>query len=163
LTPVLDEHRLRRIGTDGLWVCTDGDAFVGMAVLWNQSAFKQVVARRYRGALRWLRPAYNGYARLARRVVLPAQGDVLGQSFISFLTLAPQAVTDRSTARDLLADLLSKCPTPVAALGLHDEHPLLPALFSFKPMRYVAQVYAVEFDEATKLDDRPVQPEAALL
>ena len=34
---------------------------------------------------------------------------------------------------------------------------------SFKPMRYVAQVYAVEFDEATQLDDRPVQPEAALL
>ena len=163
LTPVLDEHRLRRIGTDGLWVCTDGDAFVGMAVLWNQSAFKQVVARRYRGALRWLRPAYNGYARLARQVVLPAQGAALGQSFISFLTLAPEAVTDRATACALLADLLSKCSTPVAALGLHDEHPLLPALASFKPMRYAAQVYAVEFDEPARLNGRPVQPEAALL
>lgn len=163
LTPVLDEQSLKRIGTDGVWLCTDGDAFVGMAVLWNQSAFKQVVARRYRGALRWLRPAYNVYARLARRVVLPAHGTALGQSFIAFLTLAPEAVTDRGTARDLLADLLSKCSTPVAALGLHDEHPLLPALAGFKPMRYAAQVYAVEFDGPVRLDGRPVQPEAALL
>lgn len=163
LTPVLDEPRLGRIGTDGVWVYTDGAAFVGMAVLWNQGAFKQIVARRYRGAMRWLRPAYNVYAHLARRVVLPAQGTVLRQSFVSFLTLAPQAMTDRDTARALLADLLTKCPTPVAALGLHDEHPLLPALASFKPMRYAAQVYAVEFDEPARLDGRPVQPEAALL
>ena len=163
LTPVLDAQRLKRIGTDCLWVCTDGNAFVGMALMWNQSAYKQVVARRYRAALRWLRPAYNAYARIARRVVLPAQGAALGQSFIAFLTLAPEAVADRGTARALLADLLSKCPTPVAALGLHDEHLLLPALASFKPVRYAARVYAVEFDEPARLDCRPVQPEAALL
>jgi hypothetical protein len=163
LTPVLDEQHLRRIGTDGLWMCGDGDGFVGMAVLWNQGAFKQVVVRRYRGALRWLRPAYNGYARLARRVALPAQGAALGQTFVAFLTLAPQVVADRSTMRALLADLLSKCSTPVAALGLHDEHPLLPALAGFKPMRYAARVYAVEFGEPARLDGRPVQPEAALL
>ncbi len=81
-----------------------------MAVLWDQGAFKQVVARRYRGAMRWLRPAYNVYAHLARRVVLPAQGAVLRQSFVSFLTLAPQAMTDRDTARALLADLLTQVP-----------------------------------------------------
>ena len=163
LTPVLDEQRLKRIGTELVWVCTEGDDFVGLAMLWNQGAFKQVVARRYRGALRWLRPTYNAFARCARRVVLPAQGAALGQSFIAFLTLAPEAVADRATARALLADLLSKCSTPVAALGLHDEHPLLHVLASFKPMRYAARVYAVEFDEPAHLDGRPVQPEAALL
>jgi len=163
LTPVLDEQRLTRIGTEAAWLCTEGDAYVGLAVMWNQGAFKQVVARRYRGALRWVRPAYNAYAHMARRVVLPAQGKALGHCFIAFLTLAPQALADRGTARDLLADLLSKCPAPVATLGLHDEHPLRPTLDSFKPMRYAANVYAVEFDEPAHLDDRPVQPEAALL
>jgi hypothetical protein len=162
LTPALDEQRLAHIGLHGLRVCTDGDGFVGMAVLWDQSAWKQVVARRYRGALRWLLPSYNAYARLMRRVVLPAQGEALKQSFVAFLTLAPQVLADRSMARDLLADLLSTCPTPVAALGLHDEHPLLPVLSGFAPLRYAAKVYAVEFDEPARLDDRPVQPEAAL-
>ena len=33
----------------------------------------------------------------------------------------------------------------------------------FKPMRYAARIYAVEFDEPARLDGRPVQPEAALL
>jgi hypothetical protein len=163
LSPVLDEQRIRKLGLDSVWVCIESNAFVGLAVLWNQSAYKQVVARRYRGALHWLRPAYNGYARLARRIVLPAQGCALEQSFIAFLTLAPQVQSDRDAARDMLADLLSKCSTPVATLGLHDEHPLLPTLLSFRPMRYSAQVYAVEFDDAARLDGRPVQPEAALL
>lgn len=163
LTPALDEQRLAHIGLDGLRVCSDGGTFVGMALLWDQSAYKQVVARSYRGALRWLLPVWNGYARLARRVVLPAQGQALKQSFIAFLTLAPQVLADRRMARDLLSDLLSTCPAPVAALGLHDDHPLLPVLSGFAPLRYAAKVYAVEFDEPARLDDRPVQPEAALL
>ncbi len=163
LAPVLDAQRLECIGTDCVWVCSDGDAFLGMAVFWNQGAFKQVVARRYRSALRWLRPAYNAYARATQRVMLPAPGAALGQSFIAFLTLAPKVLEHRKTAREFLADLLTKCPTPVAALGLHDEHPLLAAMPSFAPMRYAAQVYAVEFDEPAWLDGRPVQPEAALL
>ena len=161
--PVLDEERVRRIGADCVWVCSEGDEFLGMALLWNQSAFKQVVAHRYRGALRWLRPAYNAYARVARQVTLPAPGTSLRQTFIAFLTLAPQAVMDRGTARALMVDLLSKCRTAVVAVGLHDEHALLPALAYLQPMRYTAKVYAVEFEEPAKLDGRPVQPEAALL
>jgi hypothetical protein len=163
LSPILDEPRLARLGTDALWVCSEREAFLGMAVLWNQGAYKQVVARRYRGALQGLRPLYNAYARLARRVVLPPSGEALGQTFIAFLSLAPDVAADRSTARALLTDLLSHCPTPVAALGLHDGHALEPALESLKPMRYAARVYAVEFDTPARLDGRPVQPEAALL
>lgn len=162
LAPALDEQRLAHIGLHGLRVCSDGETILGLALLWDQRAWKQVVARRYRGALRWLLPAWNSYAWLARRVMLPAQGEALKQTFIAFLTLAPQVLADRSMSRDLLADLLACCPTPVAALGLHDDHALLPVLERFKPLRYAAKVYAVEFDEPALLDDRPVQPEAAL-
>lgn len=163
LAPALDEARLRRIGIEHIRVCREAGAYAGMAVLWNQSAWKQVIARRYRGVLQLLRPAYNLWARLTRRVALPAPGQALGQTFIAFLTLAPQVLADRRRAQALMADLLGHCRTPVAALGLHETHPLRPVLAGFAPMRYAAQVYAVEFDGPAPLDGRPVQPEAALL
>ena len=162
LSPALDEETLARIGLENAWMYVDGGAIQGFAMLWNQSAYKQVVARRYRGALAWLRPAYNLYARLARRVELPALGRALEQSSIAFLALSPHALTDRTIARALMTDLLSKCATPVATLGLHAEHPLLPVVAKFKAMRYSASVYTVELHETAHLDNRPVQPEAAL-
>lgn len=162
LSPALDEEMLARFGLENVWMCNEGESIHGFAVLWNQSAYKQVVARRYRGALAWLRPAYNLYARLSRRVELPALGSALEQSSISFLALSPQALTDRKLARALIHDLLSKCMTPVATLGLHAEHPLLSVVAEFRAMRYAASVYTVEFHESAHLDNRPVQPEAAL-
>jgi hypothetical protein len=163
LAPVLDEALLQRIGIENFWVHERPDGYLAAAVLWDQSAFKQIVARRYRNGLRWALPAYNAYARIARRVPLPPQGQALSQTFISFLAFSPEAVASEPAAQALIGELLAKCLTPVAALGLHDGHPLEPVLRQFKPMSYPATIYAVEFDAPAALDERAVQPEAALL
>lgn len=158
--PVLAEAVARRIGLDNFYVYEEAHAILGVAALWDQRKFKQIVARRYRRPVKFLVPAYNAFARLFRRIPLPSEGRALEQTFIAFLALADEALP-RGTA--LVQDLLSLCPTPVASLGLHAEHPLCDALRAFKPMRYPARVYAVSFGDRPDLEALPAQPEAALL
>lgn len=163
LAPLIDANIVAQVGAQSFYVATAGDAYVAMAALWDQRSFKQVVARRYHGGLRWAVPVYNAYARLARRIPLPREGAALDQVFIAFLAIDPACRHDTARMRTLLADLLTHSPAPVASLGLPSADPLQTAVESFKPMTYAARVYAVELDGTAELDARPVLPEAALL
>jgi len=159
-SPVLRESVVRRIGLDRFFVHDSARTLRGVAALWDQRAFKQIVARRYRRPIGALLPAYNAYAKLFRRIPLPSEGRMLEQTFIAFLALADEALAQ---GRALLQDLLSNCATPVASLGLHTAHPLLPALRKFKPMRYPARIYTMSFEGRPDLNSLPAQPEVALL
>lgn len=160
LSPVIDEAAVRRIGVDHFFVHERAGALAGVAALWDQRAFKQIVARSYRRPIGTLVPAYNVYARLFRRMPLPREGQALEQTFIAFLGLADEASLD---GQNLLQDLLFHCTTPAASLGLHASNPLLAQLRGLGPLCYRSRIYAVSFDDPPDLDRRPVQPEAALL
>jgi len=154
-SPVLDEELVRAIGVERFFLHAHG-----VAALWDQRAFKQVVARRYRAPIGALRPLYNAWARAARRIPLPREGGALEQTFLAFLALDDAALPE---ARALLEDLLSHCTTPSAVIGLHAAHPLVPTIERFKALRYPTRVYAVTFDGTVPPNGRPAQPEAALL
>jgi hypothetical protein len=153
---VLTEDLVKRIGVLHFFLYEDR----GVAALWDQRAFKQIVARRYRRPLSGLRRLYNLYASLSRRIPLPREGGALDQTSIAFLSLDDSLA---SNAGVLLRDLLSHCATTAASVGLHAKHPLVTALTSMKPIKYPARVYAVSFDGLPPPNGRPVQPEAALL
>jgi GNAT acetyltransferase-like protein len=159
-SPVLDRALVGRIGRDRFYLHEQDGAILALAALWDQRAFKQVVARRYRAPVGAFVPCYNLYARLSRRIPLPRAGGALDQTFIAFLAIAEGAMP---MAASLLQDLLSLCETPAASIGLHGGHALTDVLERFKPIRYPAKVYAVSFDQKPAVDLRPAQPEAALL
>lgn len=146
-SPVLDDDVAARAGN--FFVC-DG----GVAALWDQRAFKRVVARRYRHPA--LIPAYNAYAKLFRRVPLPPEGGALDHTFIAFFAMESPSV-------EAIEDLLSHCTTPVATIGMHAENSLREIVQHFKPMSTRSRVYAVSFDGSVPPNGRPAQPEAALL
>jgi len=146
-SPVLDDDLVRRAGD--FFVC-DG----GVAALWDQRAFKRIVAQRYRVPA--LIPVYNAYAKLARRIPLPREGGALDHTFIAFFAMESPTV-------EAIEDLLSHCTTPVATIGMHAENPLREIVQRFKPMSARSRVYAVSFDGTIPPNGRPAQPEAALL
>ena len=146
-SPVLDDDLVRRAGD--FFVC-DG----GVAALWDQRAFKRIVAQRYRVPA--LIPVYNAYAKLARRIPLPREGGALDHTFIAFFAMESPTV-------EAIEDLLSHCTTPVATIGMHAENPLREIVRRFKPMSTRSRVYAVSFDGTIPPNGRPAQPEAALL
>lgn len=160
LAPALDASFARRVGLEHFYVLRHDGVLQGVAALWDQRSFKQIVAMRYRRPIGSLLPVYNLYARLFGRIPLPREGRALDHSFITFLALADDG---RPDTRCALRDLLSHCETPVASLGLHAGHPLLETLADFKPVRYPARVYGVTFEGPPLVSGRPVQPEAAFL
>jgi hypothetical protein len=155
-SPVLTEDVVRRIGVEQFFLYEDR----GIAALWDQRAFKQIVARRYRSPLGTLRPLYNLYASLLRQIPLPREGGALDQTSIAFLALNDE---EQPNAGILLRDLLSHCKTRAASIGLHAKHPLVGVIKKMKPLQYPARVYAVCFEGDAPSNGRPVQPEAALL
>jgi hypothetical protein len=143
------------------FVVEDRGQLVACMALWNQQAFKQVVARGYRQPLRALLPFYNAYAHLTNKVELPRIGQGLDQTCLAFLAVAPLRETG---AMELLEDALALCKTPVMTFGLHGKHLwLTPLRKRFTPLSYRAYVYTVSFDAAPALDDKAAQPEVALL
>jgi hypothetical protein len=160
LAPSLDRALVRRIGLDLFYVLERDRVLQGVAALWDQRSFKQIVATRYRHPVGNLVPIYNVYAKLFQRIPLPFEGQALNHTFVAFLALGDDV---RAESRSLLRDLLSYCRTPIASLGLHSAHPLNEAVRHFKPIRYPARVYAVTFEGEPPVCDRPIQPEAAYL
>jgi hypothetical protein len=160
LSSVLDAGLVSAIGVERFLLLEQRGEICGVAALWDQRAFKQIVARSYRRPIGVLVPAYNAFAKLTRRIPLPRAGEALDQTFVAFMALdlpgpfAPQLV---------LRDLLSHCETSVASFGLHAGHSLAPTMRKLKALAYPATVYGVSFDCNAPRCALPVQPEAALL
>lgn len=159
-TPVLDRALVRRVGIEYFHVFERDGVLQGVAALWDQRSFKQIVAARYRRPIGSLMPMYNFYAKLCRRIPLPRQGRALEHTFVAFLALREDA---RPESGPVFRDLLSHCKTPIASVGLHAAHSLTETLMRLKPVRYPARVYGVAFEPGIPVSHRPVQPEAALL
>jgi len=135
--------------------------FQACMALWNQQAYKQVIAQAYRPPLQALLPIYNTYARLTRKVSLPPVGTPLDQTYLAFLAMTPDL---ESKLPSLLEDALAITSSQVLTFGLHSDHPQLEILSRrFRPALYRTCIYAVNFENSTTLDGRPAQPEVALL
>lgn len=160
LSPALTPERAEATGAD-FFVREAGASISGCMALWNQQAYKQVVARAYRRPLATALPLYNVWARLTRRIALPHLHRQLDQCFLAFF--AP-GTEDASEVVPLVRDALAISTSEVLTLGLHAEHPALPALIrTFRPAIYRTTVYAVCFDQPPAWDGRSVQPEVAVL
>jgi hypothetical protein len=160
LSPQLNEAWIRTIGLENFLIYRDNGIQACVAV-WDQSAFKQIVARSYRPLLHVARPFYNGYAALTGRIGLPAIGQPLRQCYLAFAAFSATAMAQ---VVPLLRDALRRCLSlDAAVIGLHDQHPLLSELKVLKPLIYRTRLYAVSYADLPMLDGRSVQPEVALL
>jgi hypothetical protein len=158
--PVLTPEAAQLTGAT-FYIHVTGDRIKACMALWNQQSYKQIVARAYRRPLATLVPVYNACARLARMVELPAVGENLDQTFLSFLA-AP--LEQPELFMDLVSDAVALCPSKALTLGLNTQHPYArPIQREFRPLVYRTQVYTVGFDGVPALDGRPAQPEVAVL
>lgn len=160
LSPALTPERVAATGAVFFVREVDG-GIGGCMALWNQTSYKQVVARAYRQPLATALPLYNTWARLTQRMTLPPLNQPLDQSFLAFFASGTE---DASEIIPLVRDALAMSRSDVLTLGLHGGHPALPALIrTFRPATYRTIVYTVCFDQPPRWDDRPVQPEVAIL
>jgi hypothetical protein len=135
-----------------------GGRLVGTLAGWDQHAFRQTVVQRYETPLRWLRPFYNGWARVRNLPELPAPG----QAF-PYVTAALPLVADDDPAvfAGLLEGLLARPQQDrkYLLLGLHEANPLLAVVRSYRATWYTTRLYLVCWDDGealrAELDERP--------
>jgi hypothetical protein len=134
-------------------------ALAGLLAGWDQHDFRQTIVHGYAGALRWLRPLYNGWASLTGRPRLPRPGREL-----RYLTAALPVVVgdDASVFRALLDSLLQMArsgPWQHVAIGLAANDPLATGLSSFAGTEYVTRIFQVAWPDGNALrlglDGRP--------
>lgn len=159
LAPVLSPALLAKINLP-MYVYRSSGEIQGVMGLWNQQAFKQVVAKQYRSPLNLLRPFYNMFAHLSKRVSLPAKNQILDQVFMSFF-----AVKNQAPFLDLITDALSHCSSQVMTFALDAEHIRLPEIKkTFAPEVYQSRIYEVCFDgQERKLTEGSIGNDASIL
>jgi len=113
----------------------------GVIGLWNQSSFKQTVARGYAGWLRWARPAYNLAAHLSARPELPSPGEKILSAYASFVCVDGE---DADVFRALLrrvCDAASERGYSYLMAGFDERDPLLKIARAHPHVAYRSRVF----------------------
>jgi hypothetical protein len=123
--------------------------------LWDQSSYKQTVARGYAGWLRWARPAYNLVARLSARPALPDVGEKIFQAYASFVCVADD---DPEVFRALLRRVCAVAAErgySYLMTGFDERDPLLEVARAYPHIAYPSRVFIAGWKNDS--DDQPNQ------
>ncbi|MBQ6471353.1 MAG: hypothetical protein IJJ33_05175 [Victivallales bacterium] len=132
---------------------------VGVAALWDQTGFKQLLVNRYNGKMRVMKKIFGGF--------LPDEGEVIPNACLSFV-----AIQDDSA--DILQAILSHIYNDVRKSGLryfmlclHESAPLNAAVRLFPRLTYKSRLYIADYadDESvrSRIDGRIPHVEVATL
>jgi hypothetical protein len=144
---------LRGLDLENFVLAERSDELVGVGAAWDQRAFRQTVVHQYSGAMRWLRPAYNTWARASRRPALPPAGSVLRTVFTARLVVLQD---DPAVFVALKAQLRQKARVSGAhylLVGMHADDPLWPAARSLSARRYTTRLFYVAWEDEQELLD----------
>ena len=172
LAPVVTAEELRTgrwrdLRPDCFYLGIRGGRVVGVAAAWDQSAFKQTVVTRYRGALRLLKPWIDAAAPLLGTGRLPTPGLPLRSFYAGLIAVDHDDLT-------LLRALLLRMHNDACGsgyryflLGLHERDPLASVYRFFRVTRFSGRLFAVHWEDGATaveaLDDRPPYVELGML
>ena len=141
------------------------DDIVGVVGLWDQSSFKQIIARGYPWYLNAIRPAYNLLERVRGGKALPSPGNTFHHIYASFACIREN---DPDIFRVLLRHVCNEAGRrgfSHLSLGLEERDPLAAVAKSFPHISYPARVFSVcwagEDEFHGQLDDRILHLEMA--
>lgn len=156
------------LGQGDVLVAVRHGRLAGVAALWDQRAFKQVVVRGYSRSLERVRPLINGIGRFAGMPALPPVGSSLALACLSHAAvdgddpavMGALVAAARRAARERGLDYIT--------LGMSSRSPLYePLRRRFACRSYASVLYAVAWPDGepvvATLDGRPSYPEMAIL
>jgi hypothetical protein len=143
-TPVWSDAALRVIGAENVLVSRAKGEITGCVGVWDQSAFKQTVARGYPTAISILRPLLNVLAPLVGKPRLPAIGAPLRLVYLSALAIKADRADGLLPMLGAALDLAARRGAGAAAFGLDARHPWATAVRrAFAAIEYRTGLYCV--------------------
>ena len=118
----------------------------GVAALWDQTGFKQLLVKKYNGKMRIMKRLFNRF--------LPEEGEIIPNACLSFI-----AVQDDRT--DIFRALLSHISNDIRKsrlryfmVCLHETDPLNEALRFFPRLTYKSRLYLADYDDTESIRAR---------
>ncbi len=143
-TPVWSVAALRVIGAENFLVSRAKGEITGCVAVWDQSAFKQTVARGYPTAISIVRPLLNVLAPLSGKPRLPAIGAPLQIVYLSALAIEADRADILLPLLDAALNLAAMRGAAAAAFGLDARHPWVTAVRrAFAAIEYRTELYCV--------------------
>ena len=150
------------------FVGLDGDCVVACLACWDQNTFKQTIVRGYSGSLARWRKLLNLFSSFGAWPYLPEHNTPLRYSYASHLAIDnddPQifAALLRAIHNHNLEHGYS-----YFVIGLAEMNPLRAVVQTYRPLKYVSQLYLVTWDDGQRFieavdKDLIPAPEIALL
>jgi len=140
-----DQPVLRGLRPEDIFLAFHRDELCGVAALWDQSAFRQILVHDYAFPLKQLRPLYNTFASPLGLPPFPPAGSQLSCLYLSLVCVKDN---DAAIFRTLLQALCGSHGSREAVLlgGFHERDPLLTAIRKYHHIQFVSRVYAVSWD-----------------
>ncbi|MCS7305586.1 MAG: hypothetical protein NZ602_10825 [Thermoguttaceae bacterium] len=138
---------LRDLRPRDFYLAIERGHVVGIAALWNQSAFRQLILEGYRG---WRRLLQGLGQRVRKFLGKPPEyqpGQQIPYRFLSFLAVQDDR---RDVVRALVGSLCqqaSEAGAKAVLIGLHEKDPLLTALWQFRPYVHCRRLYLVYWED----------------
>jgi hypothetical protein len=170
--PAWTEESLSRLSSSGLGledlrIARRGDQIVGVAGLWDQSAYKQTIVHGYTGWLKAAAPLYNIGAPWFGRAALPRPGDKLRSAYASLISIANDEIAVFRALLRALYNLACGRRLGYLLVGLDARDPLLPAAYDYSHVVYRSRLYLAEWCDGSRiyeqLDGRPDYVDIATL
>jgi hypothetical protein len=170
--PVWNEERLHRLSAlglrlDDLRIARRGGEIVGVAGLWDQSAYKQTVVQGYSGWLKTAAPLYNLGAACLGRAALPRPGEKLHSAYLSLVSVAHD---DAAVFRALLRELYNLAGARGFAYllaGFDSRDPLFREACEYSHVVYPSRLYYAVWPHEGRtyeqLDGRPAYVDIATM
>ncbi len=155
------------LAVEDLRVARRAGRIVGVAGLWDQSAYKQTIVHGYSGWLRLVAPLYNMSAPWLGRNKLPSPGEKLKSAYASPFCIANN---DLDVCHDLLREVLMVAESRelrTLLIGFDCRDPLLAATRDYRHIAYPSRIYLAEWPNGVsvheQLDRRPAYVDIATL
>ena len=128
---------------EDFYLLLDGDRIVAAAALWNQTAYKQYVVKRYRGPMKLARLA-NPLLSVLGYIRLPKENAPLDFPMLSFLiTQNDSEEYYRIFLHEIKREIAKKYGMFV--IGLHEGHFAFPILEKLPSVSFETKLYAIGF------------------
>ncbi|MEX0718135.1 MAG: hypothetical protein WD066_16195 [Planctomycetaceae bacterium] len=142
-----------------LWLVFRNGRLVGTLAAWDQHRFRQTIVNGYSAGLRWMRPVWNGWARVRGSPRLPAPGEPFRHLVAALPVIEDDDPAVFAALMNALRDAHVGGPCAYLLLGLHETDPLLPTATAWRTSIYRTRLYHVGWgDDAEvreRLDRRP--------
>lgn len=154
--PVWDEVALQLIGSAQILVYQTNDAVEGCVAVWNQSSFKQTVARGYPPLIAVTRPLINAIAPLTGKPRLPAIGQSLPLVYLSAFAASSHRPEAAIALVGAARDLAAQRGAGAAVLGMDSRHPCGHVIRkTFPAIEYRTELFCVDINGCGEV---PVYP-----